>query len=98
MKNIQYILINEMSFIGPQMFVQIESHLCECFLEKINCSFENRSIILVGNLVQLPPVMEKHLYAGETLGKCLCTKFTIVIILETIFRQRGIDATQLRFC
>jgi len=69
MKQIQCILNNEMSFIGPKMFVQIESPLRECFLEKNNYSFNNRSIIMVDNLGQLPPVMDKHIYGGETLGK-----------------------------
>ena len=34
MKDIQYILIDEMSFIGPKLFVQIDSRLRECFPEK----------------------------------------------------------------
>ena len=34
MKHIQYILIDEMRFIGPKLFVHIDSHLCECFPEK----------------------------------------------------------------
>ena len=58
MKHIQYILIDEMSFIGPKLFVQIDSRLRECFLEKNNHSFGNRSIFLVGDLGQLPPVMD----------------------------------------
>ena len=55
------------------------------------------SIILVGDLGQLPHVMDMTIYAGETMGKCLWTKFTSVIILETIFHQMGTDVTQLRF-
>ena len=73
MKHIQYILIDEMSFIGPKLFVDIESRLCECFPETNNHSFGNRSIILVGDLGQLPPVMDRPIYAGETMGKCLWT-------------------------
>ena len=79
------------------LFMQIESHLHECFPETNNHSFDNRSIILVGYLGQLPPVMDRPIYVGETLGKYLWTEFTTVIILETIFRQMGIDVTQLRF-
>ena len=69
MKHIQYILIDEMRFIGPKLFVQIDSRLRECFPEKNNHSFNNQSIILIGDLGQLPPVMEKPLYAGATFGK-----------------------------
>ena len=34
MKHIQYILIDEMSFIGPKLFVHIENRFRECFPEK----------------------------------------------------------------
>ena len=34
MKHMQYILIDEMRFIGPKLFVQIDSRLHECFPEK----------------------------------------------------------------
>ena len=59
MKPIQYILIDEMNFIEPKLFVQIESHLRELFLETNDHSFDNWSIILVGNLGQLLPVMDR---------------------------------------
>ena len=63
MKHIQYILIDEMNFIGPKLFVQIESRLHECFLEINNHSFSNRSIILDGDLGQLPLVMGRPIHA-----------------------------------
>jgi hypothetical protein len=85
MKHIHYILIDEMSFIGSRLFVQIESRLREAFPERNHCSFGYRSIILVGDLGQLPPVMDKPLYAGTTPGRSLWTTFTTVIKLETIF-------------
>ena len=94
MKHIQYILIDKMSFIGPKMFVQIDSRLHECFPKKNNCSFRNCSIILVGDLGQLPPVMDKPLYAGETLGNRLWIEFRTIIILETLLQQGGVDGTQ----
>ena len=98
MKHIQYILIDEMSFIGPKLFMQIEIPLCDCFPETNNHSFKNRSIIRVGDLGQLPPVMGRPIYARETLGKCLWKDFTSVIILEIILWKMGTDVTQLCFC
>jgi hypothetical protein len=97
MKHIQYILIDEMSFIGSRLFVQIESHLHEAFPERNHCSFNYRSIILVGDLGQLSPVMDKPLYVGATPRRSLWTTFTTVINLETIFRQQGIFGTQSQF-
>ena len=58
-----------MRFIGPKIFVQIEIHLRKWFPKTNNHSFDNRSIILVGDLGQLPLVMDNPIYAGETLGK-----------------------------
>ena len=84
-KHIQYILIDEMSFIGPNLFMQIEIRLCEFFLETNNHSFGNQSIIIVGDFGQLPPMMDRPIYAEETLGKCLWIDFSTIIILETIF-------------
>jgi ATP-dependent DNA helicase PIF1 len=98
MKHIHYILIDEMSFIGSRLFVQIESRLREAFPKKKNhYSFGSCSIILVGDLGQLPPVMDKPLYARETPGRSLWTTFTTVVKLETIFWQQGISVTQSRF-
>ena len=65
--------------------------------KKNNHSFGNRSIILVGDLGQLPHVMDKPLYARATLGNHLWIEFRISIILETVFRQVGTDGTQQRF-
>jgi len=67
MEHIQYILVDEMSFIGHKLFMQIEACLHEFILEKNTYLFENQSLILVGNLGQLPPMMNKPIYAGETL-------------------------------
>ena len=60
MKPIQYILTDEMNFIEPKLFVQIESCLRELFLETNDHSFDNWSIILIGHLGQLPPVMDRQ--------------------------------------
>ena len=73
----------------------MESHLCEYFAEQNNYSFDKHSIILVNDLGQFSPVMKKPLYVGEILGKCSWVEFTIVIILESVFHQKGINATQL---
>jgi len=65
--------------------MQIDIQLREAFPEKKNCPFGGRSIILVGDLGQLPPVRDKPLYAGNTTGKVLWNKFDIVVTLDTIF-------------
>jgi ATP-dependent DNA helicase PIF1 len=97
MRHIRYILIDEMSFLGPRLFIQIDSRLREAFPENKSSPFGGRSIILVGDLGQLPPVKDKPLYAGNTAGKVLWKKFNIVVTLDTIFRQQGNDPKQYSF-
>jgi hypothetical protein len=91
MKHIHYVLIDEMSFIWPKLFVQIESCLCEAFLENNNFPFGHCSIILVNDLGQLSPVMDTPLYARETPSKSLWNSFTTIVTLQTIFHQQGQD-------
>jgi hypothetical protein len=98
MKHICYVLIDEMRFIGPKLFVQIEIRLREAFPETNNFSFSHYSIILVGDLGQLPPVMDKPLYTGATPGRSLWNSFTIVVTLQRSFRQQGQDVQQIQFC
>jgi ATP-dependent DNA helicase PIF1 len=85
MRHIRYILIDEMSFLGPRLFIQIDSRLREAFPDNKSSPFGGRSIILVGDLGQLPPVRDKPLYASNIAGKVLWNKFNIVVTLDTIF-------------
>ena len=86
-----------MSFIGPRLFIQIDSRLREAFLEKRSVPFGGRSLILVGDLGQLPPVIDKPLYVGNTAGRVLWKYFTKVVTLDTVFRQQGTDPNQVKF-
>jgi len=86
-----------MSFIGPRLFMQIDSRLREAFPNCKSIPFGGRSVILVGDLGQLPPVRDKPLYVGNTAGKVLWNQFNIVVTLDTIFRQEGNNPNQSRF-
>ena len=97
MIHICYVLIDEMSFIGPKLLMQIESRLHEAFPENNNFSFSHCSISLVGDLGQLPPIMDTHLYAREILGRSLWNTFTTVVTLQILFRQQGQDEEQIHF-
>ena len=55
----------------------------------MSISFGGRSIILVGDLGQFTFVMDKLVYAYEGLAKGLWNSFTIVVILDIVFRQDG---------
>ena len=47
------------------------------------------SIILVNDLRQLPPIMDKLVYASEGLVKELRNSFKTVLNFDTIFHQDG---------
>ena len=54
--HIRYILIDEMSFIGPKMLTQIDARLHRDFPSHCTIPFGGCSIILLGDFRQLPPV------------------------------------------
>ena len=86
-----------MSFIGKNLLIRIDSRLRQTFRENDNISFGRRSIILVGDFEQFPPIMDKPVYALEGIAKELWNTFTIVVTLDTVFRQNGQSNEQLYF-
>jgi len=54
-----------MSFIGGNLLTQIDAQLHQTFPENTHVPFEGGLIILVSDLGQLPPVMDKPIYACE---------------------------------
>ncbi|XP_057815498.2 uncharacterized protein LOC131029117 [Cryptomeria japonica] len=97
LKHIKYILIDEMSFLGPKLLLKIDNRLRQAFPNKQHDNFGGVSMILVGDLAQLPPVMDKPIYASHSTGLSLWHSFTIVITLDTIFRQQGASIRQQQF-
>ncbi|XP_059074747.1 uncharacterized protein LOC131874842 [Cryptomeria japonica] len=89
LKHIKYILIDEMSFLGPKLLLKIDSRLHQAFSDSQHESFGGVSIILVGDLAQLPPIMDKPIYASHSTALSLWHSFTTVVTLDTIFRQQG---------
>ena len=68
-KNVKYILIDEMNFIGKNLLTRIDSRLHQAFPENDNIPFGGRSNILVGDLGQFLPIMDKHVYASEGIAE-----------------------------
>lgn len=85
-KDLQYILIDEMSFLGPKLLLKIDSRLWQAFPHKQQEPFGGVSIILVGDLGQLPSVMDKPLYASHFTTLTLWRSFTTMVTLDTAFR------------
>ena len=49
--------------------IKIDSRLHQSFRENANIPFGGRSIILVGDLGQFPPFMDKPVYESEGIAK-----------------------------
>ncbi|XP_057864414.2 ATP-dependent DNA helicase pfh1-like [Cryptomeria japonica] len=96
-KQLQYIIIDEMSFLGPKLLLKINSRLRQAFPHKEHEPFRGISIILVGDLGQLPPVMDKPLYASHSTTLSLWCFFQTVVTLDTSFRQQGTLDIQQQF-
>ena len=97
-RNIDYLIIDEVSMIGCRLMLQIHDALCEA---KENSElFGGINIIFVGDFAQLPPVGDTKLYShlekervGTTIGqknvfgKLLWLSIDKVIILKELVRQ-----------
>lgn len=79
MKHVEDILEDGMSFIRRNLLIKIDARLCQVFPKNCTIPFLGRSIKLVDNLGQLPPVMDKPIYACVGLAKELWNPFTTVV-------------------
>lgn len=98
LRNCKFIIIDEMSLIGCALFRKIDLRLKQIFnnLEP----FGGRFLILLGDLKQLPPVLDRAFYGDNyknqhsEVGQQLFRQIESSIILPTSFRQ---NENQLRF-
>ncbi|EAQ84302.1 hypothetical protein CHGG_10706 [Chaetomium globosum CBS 148.51] len=60
---VRYLVIDEKSMLGLKTLGWIDRRLREIFPEKNNFSFGGLSVILIGDFFQLPPVLNKPIYA-----------------------------------
>ena len=94
LKYIKYIIIDEMSFLGPKLLLKIVSRLREALPHRKYVHFGGVSVIFFGDLAQLPLVMDKWIYTSNLTTKLIWDQFTIVATLQTIFQQERETTTQ----
>ncbi|XP_057835431.2 uncharacterized protein LOC131045798 [Cryptomeria japonica] len=92
-KHLRYILIDEMSFVGPQLLLKIDKRLRETFPSRQHESFVAISVILVSDLAQLPPIMDRPLYASHSTTLALWHTFNTVVTLDIPFHQQGTSSS-----
>ena len=61
LENVQYLIIDEYSFIGQSLLGWIDN-CCRQATGQTDMTFGGISIILVGDIAQLPPVVDKPLF------------------------------------
>ena len=86
---IQYILIDEMSFIGPKLLTRIDDPLREAFPSQCTSPFGGCSIILPSYFGQFPLVKDTPMYVGLSRGNAFWHTFNTFVTLSTIFHQQG---------
>ncbi|XP_057856712.2 uncharacterized protein LOC131066055 [Cryptomeria japonica] len=83
--------------IHAALRIPLRDILRQAFPRQQHEPFGGLSIILVGNLSQLPPVMDKPLYASHSTTLALWRSFQTVVTLDTSFRQQGASNIQQQF-
>src|SRR5204862_123567 len=63
LEGVKYIIIDEKSMVGRRMLALIDLRLRQAFPEQQNQVFGGRSVILVGDFGQLPPVLDEPMYS-----------------------------------
>lgn len=80
LSELQLIVIDEMSLLKADMLYCIHMRLCEVFQSKD--LFANKSIILVGDLLQLPPVKGKFVFE-----KPVTLKFSVFFDVNSLWHS-----------
>ncbi|KAL7302653.1 hypothetical protein TKK_0004714 [Trichogramma kaykai] len=97
---IKLIIIDEISMVGSNMFHKIDTRLRQIY--GVNKSFGGISIITVGDLLQLPPVMDRPIYkypSSSTLSNLSINKlwdeFKIYTLTKIMRQQNDIPFIHL---
>ena len=102
LSGIKYLIIDEYSVVGQNLLGWIDKR-CRQGTGELDKPFGGISMILVGDIAQLPPVGDKVLYHkkpnGEvgTMGFCMYKKFTTIIKLTVNERTKGNEIEQKTF-
>ncbi|EXX51875.1 ATP-dependent DNA helicase PIF1-like [Rhizophagus irregularis DAOM 181602=DAOM 197198] len=105
MKDIKYLIIDEMSMVGRHFLAIVDMRLRKAFPKHSNHNFSGRSIILVSDFGQLPPVCDIPMYSqdhrpSDSLfedGRNIYQQFQEVYKLEAVQRQLGNSDKQCQF-
>lgn len=98
----KYLIIDEFSVIGQKMFAWINRR-CKQATGLETMPFGGISVILCGDIAQLPPISDQVLYHNKPKndlaveGYCMYQKFQTVVKLQTSERTKGSNREQENF-
>ena len=96
LKNVSYLIIDEMSMIGHRMLAWVDKRLRQA-TARLDLPMGGISVILFGDFGQLPPVGDRPLYVSPSTndlaihGHSIYQMFNTVVILSQVLRQAGSD-------
>ena len=99
MKQIKYLIVDEVSMMGQTMITWVDKRLRQATTMS-DMPFGGISVILIGDFAQLPPVGDRPLFAPEgkgSHGHTLYQLFNKVIILDQVIRQSGTSTESIKF-
>ena len=102
LENVQYLIIDEYSFVGQSLLGWIDNR-CRQATGRTDMTFGGISVILVGDIAQLPPVGDKPLYHSmpktekQIQGFFLYHEFKKVVKLTVNQRVQGNNIEQSNF-
>ncbi|CAG8821888.1 19167_t:CDS:1, partial [Cetraspora pellucida] len=103
LRSVKYLIIDEKSMVGHRLLALIDMRLCQAFPEQTNELFGGRSVIMVGDFGQLPPVLDLPMYidvkkdALSNNGHAVYKQFLEVYKLDIVQWQSGDSEEQRAF-
>ena len=96
---VQFIIIDELSFIGDDYFVLIDSLLRAANPQSQRIPFGGKSIIICGDIFQLLPIKQRSLFqpSEDSQAYQLYTSISQSFVLEQVFRQGGQSCEQIKY-
>lgn len=103
LKDMNYLIIDEMSMVGRKIFGQADQRLRQIFPHHSHQVLGGRSCLLFRVFGQLPPVMDLPLYTTVSrnelsdLGSSTYHFFDTAVVLNQVMRQSGESPAQVLF-
>jgi len=106
LRNARFLFLDEMSMIGLKLLSAIDTRLRQIFPQNFDRPFGGLTVVLFGDLGQLPPVLDYPLYGNvnstsqpvvQAASRLYRMTFTQVFELTQQMRQQGLTAEDQQF-